>query len=113
MPRSARAAEHTTPESGAGFPDEVDVAIVGSGPAGAAYARALSELAPRLRLAVFEAGPLISDPPGMHVKNIADPERRARAQRASEGPRPIAEAVSTDTMDDYASDQTTLRRPGT
>ncbi|MFJ9084344.1 GMC oxidoreductase [Streptomyces sp. NPDC102384] len=101
------------PRSASGFPDEVDVAIVGSGPAGAAYARALSELAPQLRLAVFEAGPLISDPPGTHVKNIVDPEQRARAQRASEGPRPIAEAVSTDTMDDYASDQPTLQRPGT
>ncbi|MFJ9041197.1 GMC oxidoreductase [Streptomyces sp. NPDC102406] len=113
MPRSASTAERITPEAGAGFPDEVDVAIVGSGPAGAAYARTLSELAPHLRLAVFEAGPLISDPPGTHVKNIVDSGERARAQRASEGPRPLVEAVSTDTMDGYASDRPRLQRPGT
>ncbi|MGP3775834.1 GMC oxidoreductase [Streptomyces sp. SDT5-1] len=103
MPRSPRA----------GFPADVDVAIVGSGPAGAAYARVLSERAPQLRLAVFEAGPLISDPPGTHVKNIADTARRARAQRDSEGPRPLVEAASTDTMDDYATDRARLQRPGT
>ncbi|MFZ3566599.1 GMC oxidoreductase [Streptomyces sp. BH097] len=97
----------------AGFPAEVDVAIVGSGPAGAAYARVLSERAPRLRLAVFEAGPMISDPPGTHVKNIADTAHRARAQRDSEGPRPLVEAASTDTMDDYAADRARLQRPGT
>ncbi|GGL91991.1 pyranose oxidase [Streptomyces fumigatiscleroticus] len=104
--RAARAGESR-------FPGEVDVAIVGSGPAGAAYARVLSELAPQLTVATFEAGPLISDPPGAHVKNIGDPEERARAQRSSEGPRPLTEAASTDTMDGYASEQRRLQRPGT
>lgn len=68
------------------YPHEVDVAIVGSGPAGAAYARILSEIRPDLSIAVFEVGPVISDPPGTHVKNIGDPRARATAQRASQGP---------------------------
>ncbi|MBN9605336.1 MAG: GMC family oxidoreductase N-terminal domain-containing protein [Actinomycetales bacterium] len=67
------------------YPAEVDVAIVGSGPTGAAYARILSERAPGARVAMFEVGPTVSDPPGSHVKNIADPEARAEAQRRSEG----------------------------
>ncbi|MFD5214269.1 GMC oxidoreductase [Microbacterium sp. NPDC058345] len=69
------------------YPAEVDVIIVGSGPAGAAYARVLSERAPDARIALFEVGPTVTDPPGAHVRNIADPTRRADAQRRSEGPR--------------------------
>jgi choline dehydrogenase-like flavoprotein len=68
------------------YPESVDVAIVGSGPAGAAYARVLSERAPAASVAVFEVGPTITGPPGAHVKNIADPVERARAQTRSEGP---------------------------
>jgi len=68
------------------LPDAVDVAIVGSGPTGAAYARILTELAPQARVAMFEVGPTVSDPPGAHVKNIVDPQARAEAQRRSEGP---------------------------
>jgi len=77
------------------YPGGVDVAIVGSGPTGAAYARILSEEAPGLTIAMFEAGPTVSDPPGAHVKNIEDPERRAAAQRASEGPGAGADTVSS------------------
>lgn len=68
------------------YPGQVDVAIVGSGPSGAAYARILSERAPDASIAMFEVGPTVSDPPGAHVKNIEDPARRATAQRRSEGP---------------------------
>jgi choline dehydrogenase-like flavoprotein len=68
------------------FPREVDVAIVGSGPTGAAYARILSELRPDLSLVTFEVGPQVSDPPGAHVKGIADDEARTDAQHRSEGP---------------------------
>jgi choline dehydrogenase-like flavoprotein len=67
------------------FPRSVDVAIVGSGPNGAAYARILSELRPDLNVATFEVGPLISDPPGAHVKSIGDEAARDQAQRDSEG----------------------------
>ncbi|MEU9060279.1 GMC oxidoreductase [Streptomyces sp. NPDC048430] len=70
------------------FPERVDVAIVGSGPCGAAYARILSEQRPDLHVVTFEAGPLLADPPGGHVKNIADPDERARAQQRSQGPAP-------------------------
>lgn len=69
-----------------GYPAEVDVAIVGSGPTGAAYARILSERAPSATIAMFEVGPTVSDPPGAHVKNFTDPEQRASAQTRSEGP---------------------------
>ncbi|WP_435582266.1 GMC oxidoreductase [Amycolatopsis thermoflava] len=95
------------------YPRRVDVAIVGSGPAGAAYARILSEQAPHATIAVFEAGPVVSDPPGAHVRNIADPVQRARAQRRSEGPRPHTAASPADPLDDYAADRERLVRPGT
>src|SRR5690606_16688913 len=68
------------------YPTSVDVVIVGSGPAGAAYARILSERAPGATIAMFEVGPTVTNPPGAHVKNIADPDDRARAQTRSEGP---------------------------
>lgn len=76
------------------YPASVDVAIVGSGPAGATYARILSEEAPDATIAMFEVGPTVSDPPGAHVKNIADPDARAAAQRRSEGPGAGAATVS-------------------
>lgn len=77
------------------YPDAVDVAIVGSGPTASAYARILSEEAPGATIAMFEVGPTVSSPPGAHVKNIEDPERRSLAQRASEGPGEGAETVNS------------------
>ena len=95
------------------FPDRADVVIVGSGPAGAAYARILSEQAPAASIVCFEVGPLLADPPGVHVKNIVDPEQRALARRRSEGPQPLGADTPVDTMTDYASDNKRLVRPGT
>jgi len=77
------------------YPAAVDVAIVGSGPTASAYARILSEEAPGATIAMFEVGPTVSNPPGAHVKNIEDPERRSLAQRASEGPGAGAETVNS------------------
>lgn len=77
------------------YPAEVDVAIVGSGPAGSAYARILSERAPDATIAMFEVGPTVSDPPGSHVKNIVDESARRDAQSRSEGPSAGAETFST------------------
>ncbi len=77
------------------YPDAVDVAIVGSGPTASTYARILSEEAPGTTIAMFEVGPTVSNPPGAHVKNIEDPERRSLAQRASEGPGAGAETVNS------------------
>ncbi|GAA1964461.1 GMC family oxidoreductase [Nocardioides panacihumi] len=83
------------------IPTHVDVAIVGSGPSGATYARVLTELRPDLELATFEVGPVVSDPPGSHVKNIVDADERSAAQHASEGP----------SAGDISDGR--LRRPGT
>lgn len=76
------------------YPASVDVAIVGSGPAGATYARILSEQSPDSIVAMFEVGPTVSEPPGAHVKNIADPAERQRAQSLSAGPGVGAETVA-------------------
>ena len=92
------------------FPTSVDVAIVGSGPTGAAYARILSELAPQATVALFEAGPLLSDPPGRHVRNIADPAEKLSAQRLSEGVRPHTAAEGESA---YADPNKRVVRPGT
>ncbi|WP_285115615.1 GMC oxidoreductase [Leifsonia sp. fls2-241-R2A-40a] len=77
------------------YPESVDVVIVGSGPAGATYARILSEEAPDAVVALFEVGPTVSDPPGAHVKNIEDPAARSIAQERSEGPGAGADTVSS------------------
>lgn len=81
--------------AGSRYPARVDVAIVGSGPTASAYARILSEEAPGTTIAMFEVGPTVSNPPGAHVKNIADPGRRSVAQRASEGPGAGAETITS------------------
>jgi choline dehydrogenase-like flavoprotein len=66
--------------------DHVDVAIVGSGPAGSAYARLICDQLPAARVLLIEAGPVVSQPPGAHVNTITDAGARARAKVASQGP---------------------------
>jgi choline dehydrogenase-like flavoprotein len=63
------------------------IAIVGSGPIGATYARTLLEGLPDARVIMFEAGPQVTDRPGESVRNIADPEAKARARELSQGPQ--------------------------
>jgi pyranose oxidase len=63
------------------------VAIVGSGPIGAAYARVLLENHPTLRVEMFEAGPQLTARPGESVRNIADPATKERAREMSQGPQ--------------------------
>ncbi|MFF3505036.1 GMC oxidoreductase [Streptomyces sp. NPDC003247] len=66
--------------------DTFDVVIVGSGPAGATYARTVKEARPTARVLMVESGPVVSDPPGRHVRTIKDPRERVAAQFASQGP---------------------------
>jgi choline dehydrogenase-like flavoprotein len=98
----------TSPTPASRIPTSVDVAIVGSGPTGAAYARILSERRPDLTLACFELGPQLSEVPGLHVKNIVDENARRLAQRASEGLHPHS-------VDDgsYVDPARRVVRPGT
>jgi C-glycoside oxidase len=72
----------------------VDMVVVGSGPVGSAFARAVWERAPDTRILMLEAGPQLTARPGVHVKNIADADARARAQVLSEGPGTEAAAAS-------------------
>lgn len=61
------------------------VLIVGSGPNGATYARTLLDEVPGASVVMVEAGPVIDDPLGMNVRNIADPAAQAAARAASQG----------------------------
>src|SRR6478609_5858375 len=63
------------------------IAIVGSGPIGSAYARLLLEGLPEAEVVMFEAGPQLTDIPGESVRNIADPDAKARAREMSQGPQ--------------------------
>jgi pyranose oxidase len=65
---------------------DVDVLVVGSGPVGSAFARAVHERGPERRIVMLEAGPRLTDRPGAHVRNIAGADARRRAQVLSEGP---------------------------
>ncbi|HEU4347666.1 MAG TPA: GMC oxidoreductase [Actinoplanes sp.] len=63
----------------------MNILIVGSGPTGATYARTLIEQTADFTVLMVEAGPMVSTPPGMNVKNIADPDQQAAARLASQG----------------------------
>lgn len=66
---------------------DVHVVIVGSGPIGATFARTLLEGSPRVRVTMFERGPVLTDPPGMNVRNIPDPDAKREARRRAQGPQ--------------------------
>jgi len=91
-----------------GVKTPVDVLVVGSGPVGSAFARAVNERDPGLRILMLEAGPLLTERPGVHVKNIADRDARRRAQLRSQGP----DADLTAEVPDGAP-QPGIPRPGT
>ncbi|SFO60813.1 Choline dehydrogenase [Geodermatophilus obscurus] len=61
------------------------VLIVGSGPTGATYARLLLEQVPDVEVLMVEAGPVVTRPIGMNVKNVPAPEEQAAARLASQG----------------------------
>lgn len=66
-------------------PANARVLIIGSGPAGATYARLLVESG-GVDVVMVDAGPRLTDPVGMNVRNIADPAAQAAAKQASQGP---------------------------
>jgi choline dehydrogenase-like flavoprotein len=76
---------------------EPDVLVVGSGPVGAAYVRLLTEARPELDVLVVEAGPIVSEPPGMNLRNIADSVQQEKARLLAQGQAlPGTDAVPLD-----------------
>ncbi len=65
--------------------ETVDVLIVGSGPAGATYARTIGDAAPQARVLMVEVGPVVPGSRGDHTQNMTD-EERAAAQLLTQGP---------------------------
>jgi choline dehydrogenase-like flavoprotein len=63
-----------------------DLLIVGSGPVGATFARVVSERRPDARILMVDAGPVLTDPPGLNLKNLEDEAALQRARELSQGP---------------------------
>lgn len=89
-------------------PSTADLVIVGSGPAGATFAREISERVPGAHILMVEVGPRLTERLGENVRNLPEPERSI-AQRLSQGPRQDAGTASATgrTGDQIAA------RPGT
>ena len=99
------------------YSEEVDVLIVGSGPTGATYARVINDMRPKAKILMIDAGPIITDPPGLHVANIRDDKLREAAQIASQGPNRNTAYAPMSTEEVLARragahDTSMLRRPG-
>jgi pyranose oxidase len=98
---------------------DVDVLVVGSGPAGATFARVIAERVPHARILMVDAGPQLTERPGVHVKNISDPERREQAQVRSQGPSQFKYEIPSFEERAHATEQrgrkriAMLARPGT
>jgi choline dehydrogenase-like flavoprotein len=63
-----------------------DLLVVGSGPVGSTFARVVDERLPGTRILMVEAGPVLTDPPGLNLKNLDDEAELARARERSQGP---------------------------
>ena len=71
-----------------------DLLIVGSGPVGSTYAHVVSQRLPDARILMVDAGPVLTDPPGLNLKNLEDEEAVRRAREQSQGPpgAPVGDA---------------------
>ncbi|MFC0042202.1 GMC oxidoreductase [Actinomadura rayongensis] len=67
--------------------ERVDLLVIGSGPAGAAFARRALDTAPDASVLIVEAGPRLTDVPGENVRNVPAALRRELQERVS-GPQP-------------------------
>lgn len=68
-----------------GAAGDLDVLIIGSGPAGSTYARTIGDLLPAARILMVEVGPVIPGVRGNHTQNMTD-AGRAAAQLLTQGP---------------------------
>jgi choline dehydrogenase-like flavoprotein len=98
-------------------PETYDVVVVGSGPSGSAWARTILDGWPTARVLMVEIGPVVSDPPGRHVRTIADPDERLAAQLASQGsytsPDDLVRIKSTAHAVEAGLSGRPIARPGT
>lgn len=71
-----------------------DLLIVGSGPVGSSFARVVWERLPEARILMVDAGPALTDPPGLNLKNLDDVDAVRRARELSHGPpdAPVGDA---------------------
>jgi len=65
--------------------ERFDVLVVGSGPAGATYARTIGDALPNARILMVEVGPAVPGRRGEHTQNMTDADRTA-AQLLTQGP---------------------------
>ena len=66
--------------------EQVDVLVIGSGPAGSTYARTIGDAVPSATILMVEVGPKIPGARGEHTQNMSEKDRRF-AQLLTQGPQ--------------------------
>lgn len=85
---------------------------------GCTFARVVADALPTVRVLVVDAGPQLTEPPGVNLKNVGESAVRRAAQKASEGPDLLASHAApaeeeTTAVQMLARGTTRLARPGT